>query len=360
MYDQVSSQNQHAARIGGIDAARALAVIGMLLVHVGPRDRDSFGEVIYNLPHGRASILFVFIAGIGISLLSARPGRLNSARLRLAWMAVVFLPLGLILQTLDHGIAVIVHHYAIFYLFGILAMALPTRPLGIFAAAASICGPLAYFMIRMHWPDFVGRETVAVVDRPLNIVDGLLLTGPYPLLTWAPALLWGMWVGRLDLGSGRCQFQVLLVGGAGTISAASIAAIALQILGSPSGPTDWRHLFSSSPHSQMPLWLIGSIGSAGAVTGAALVLVDRWPRSCRPLVALGQLALSFYVAHLIALHFFKDVLRRASVGEAMVSVLVLTVTASVFAVIWRRYFRRGPLETLLVWPFDLMAARRER
>ena len=98
-------------------------------------------------------------------------------------MALVFLPLGLTLQALDHGIAVILHHYAIFYVLGVFAMALPSRFLGLLAAMITLCGPLLYFAIRAQWPDLVGRETVMVGDNPLDVIDGLLLTGPYPLLT---------------------------------------------------------------------------------------------------------------------------------------------------------------------------------
>ncbi len=352
MSDQARPQQREGARIGGIDAARALAIVGMLMVHVGPRDRTNVAEVLYNLPHGRASILFAFIAGIGMSLLSARRGQMNAARIRLVWMALVLLPLGLVLQTLDHGIAVILHHYAVFYLFGILVMALPMRLLGMFAAVASVCGPLAYFAIGAQWPDFVGRETVAVGDRPVEIVGGLLLSGPYPLLTWSAALLWGMWAGRLDLRSARSQVGLLMVGVALAASVAIIAAFALHILGEPEGLGDWRQLLSDAPHSQMPLWMVGSIGAASAVTGAMLIIADHWHRLSGPLVALGQLAFSFYVAHLVALHFLKDILRRETVGEAMVSVIVVTGMAGLFAVIWRRNFARGPLEALLVLPFD--------
>lgn len=358
MNDQ--GHQQHTARIGGIDAARALAVVGMLMVHVGPRDRTSLAEILYNLPHGRASILFVFIAGIGISLLSMRPERLTVARLRLGWVALVFLPLGLMLQTLDHGVAVILHHYAIFYVLGIVMMTLPSRVLARLAGIMTICGPALYFAIRARWPDLVGREAVTIGDRLLDVMDGLLLTGPYPLLTWSPALLWGMWVGRLDLRSDRCHWRLLLAGGAAAVSAAAISAIGLQFLGEPDGLADWRHLLSDAPHSQMPLWVTGSVGAASAATGAMLIVADRWPRICRPLIALGQLALSFYVAHLVALVAFGQVLRRENIGEATVSVIAVTGVAMGFAVIWRRNFARGPLEALLVGPFDLMASPARR
>jgi uncharacterized membrane protein len=58
-------------RIPGIDLARGLAIIGMLAVHVGPTHLDGFAGRLYALPHGRASILFVLVARVGVSLLAA-------------------------------------------------------------------------------------------------------------------------------------------------------------------------------------------------------------------------------------------------------------------------------------------------
>lgn len=51
-------------RLLGIDVARAVALIGMLMVHFGPEgDTDLLGRL-YALPYGRASIPFVLVTGI--------------------------------------------------------------------------------------------------------------------------------------------------------------------------------------------------------------------------------------------------------------------------------------------------------
>jgi peptidoglycan/LPS O-acetylase OafA/YrhL len=65
-----------AGRVRGIDVARALAVVGMVMVHIGPVRMEGSGLVgaAYRLPHGRASILFVVVAGIGVSLLAGDRG----------------------------------------------------------------------------------------------------------------------------------------------------------------------------------------------------------------------------------------------------------------------------------------------
>lgn len=55
-----------------LDAARGLAVIGMIAVNTGPRGDDELLEMIYRIPYGRASLLFVLLGGIGLSLMTRR------------------------------------------------------------------------------------------------------------------------------------------------------------------------------------------------------------------------------------------------------------------------------------------------
>lgn len=67
----------------------------MLAVHVGPtRLTDPAGRIYAVLVHGRASILFALLAGIGVSLLAnSRSNTLPETRLRLLWQAALLLPL---------------------------------------------------------------------------------------------------------------------------------------------------------------------------------------------------------------------------------------------------------------------------
>lgn len=62
-------------RLHGLDLARGLAIIGMVIVNVGPTEVESLLQRIYLLPFGRASVLFVVIAGVGMGfLLRSRRG----------------------------------------------------------------------------------------------------------------------------------------------------------------------------------------------------------------------------------------------------------------------------------------------
>jgi hypothetical protein len=147
------------SRIAGIDLARFLAVAGMLAVHVGPTAlTDPAGRVYAERTHGRASILFGLLAGIGVSLLAeSRSATLSETRIRLLWQATLLLPLGLWLQSLDVTILVILSHYALLFALGAICVGLRTRLLAGLAAATVALGPVLFQLGRHLAPATFNR-----------------------------------------------------------------------------------------------------------------------------------------------------------------------------------------------------------
>jgi uncharacterized membrane protein YeiB len=349
-----------ASRIPGIDLARFLAIAGMLAVHVGPMGlTDPAGRLYALLTHGRASILFGLLAGIGVSLLArSRSASLGETRLRLVWQAALLLPLGLWLQTLDVSIRVILSYYALLFVLGAVCIGLATRSLAALAAAALALGPVTFQLGRRVAPDTFDRAPVEWGDPTLEIAHGLLLSGPYPLITWAAPFLVGMLLGRADLRSRNLRLALVVGGCAVAVLAAAPSFLLGQVFAEPDARPDWLYLLDDRPHSQLPLWLIGSIGSALLVLGLSLVVADRLGKVVWPFVAAGQLALTIYVAHILAFHWFGETLRATELGEAVGTVTIGMAAAAVFAVLWRSLLPRGPLEFLMTLPALLMRWRR--
>lgn len=344
-------------RLQGVDIARALAIIGMLLAHVGPMNSDGLGGRLYGLPHGRASILFVLLAGIGVSLLAgARDGWLQGAPARLAWRGVWLLPLGLWLQTLGITALVILPLYAALFFVAIMLLYLPDRWLLLLAAGIAAAGPPTGLALEIHTPLVVGARELALGDSPGEIALGLVLEGPYPMITWLVPFVFGMWLGRRDLRSGWTRLWCVL-GGAGVTAVTLALAAGLQsVFGEPDYLVGWDHLLLAEGHSEMPLWLWGATATAVAVTGACLVLADLAGRWLWPLVAMGQLALTFYVGHLLILARWPQLGAAGSPGEALPVVAAFVAAGVALAVAWRWLFRRGPLEVILALPW-LLAGR---
>lgn len=336
-------------RLGGVDAARAVAVLGMVMVHFGPTPApDTVLGDVFGVTYGRASVLFALLAGVGVALLAAR-GPDGSARRpagvrgRLLLRAALLLPLGLWLQGLDHGVLVILQFYALYFVFAALVFTLPDLLLLVGAVSSLLGGAMVYLAAEMAVPGWFAAYPATIGDPPGRITRELLLSGSYPLATWAAPLLVGLWVGRRDLSSPATLWWLL---GAG-LAVAGAAAFAAG----PDGAPGLAGLLTAEPHGQMPLWMLGSIGSGCAVLGGALLLVGRLPRLMWPLVATGQMALTVYVGHLLLLHADAGLVRRESVPEAFLTVGIFFLTVVCVCAVWRSLLPRGPLEAALGAPW---------
>lgn len=345
-------------RIPGIDLARALAILGMLAVHVGPTDAEGVAGTLYGLTHGRAAILFGLLAGVGVSLLAAsRTTSTGEARLKLVWRAAVLLSLGLWLQPLDHGVFVILQDYALLFLLATLVLGVPDRLLLASAGAVTAAGSVGYLWGLIHAPEDFERLAAEWGDPLGEIVHRLILSGPYPLITWAGPFLFGMWLGRRDLRPFAVRFRLVAGGATAAVGAWAVSRVLVARWDEPGGP-GWDRLIIDDPHSQMPLWLLGSTGSAVLVVGASLIVADRATRATWPLVAAGQLAFTVYVGHLLLLHRQRDLMTSDEVGGATLIVLGFAVAAMALATAWRAVLSRGPLELLLHLPWSVASRNR--
>lgn len=348
-------------RILGLDVARALAIIGMVMVHVGPTGPE--GDLparLYGATHGRASILFVVLAGIGVSLLAGdrSPARLRSTASRLAFRAVLLLPLGLALQELDTRVLVILQYYALYFLVASVVALLGDRVVLALAGVLVVAGPVAYIALGLWQPGWVeAGGPAAWTDEPGQIARDLLLTGSYPVLTWTGPVVFGVWLGRQDLRSTALRLRLLVGGAAAAVAGYGTGALLTSRYGEPVTEPAWSQLLVAEAHSQMPLWLIGATGVASAVLGACLLAATRFPRATWPLAATGQLALTVYVGHLLLLAAAPDLLLRETVEGAARTVGAFTVVTVTLCTGWRALLSRGPLEAVLRLPW---AWRRRR
>jgi uncharacterized membrane protein len=345
-------------RLRGVDTARAVAVLGMVMVHFGPFPApDTALGNLYGLSHGRASVLFALLAGVGVALLTGgrSGGQTSLTRGRLVLRGALLLPLGLWLQDFEHGALVILQYYAIYFVFVAFVLTLPDRWLLAGGSAVLVAGPLVYLWGQTVVPEWYLRGETASLEDPISkTADDLLLTGAYPLVTWAAPLLIGLWIGRRDLASARVRWWLLVLGLAVAVSAAFAAdglSMAFGGISGEPGESGFAALLTDQPHRQMPLWMLGSIGSACAVLGGMLLLADRLPRATWPLAATGQLALTVYVGHLLLLAALPELLKREAVAEAFLTVGVFVLLTAAVCTLWRTVLSRGPLEAALYAPW---------
>jgi hypothetical protein len=334
------------SRLRGIDMARCVAIIGMVMVHIGPQDLTGGGFVgaAYRSSHGRSAILFIVLAGIGVSLLSgwsargagsdAGDLRPNTPRpgttARLWWRALILLPAGLMLQSLPTNVAVILQYYAV-------------------AASSATLGPVVLVWLQQTAPTLF-QPGVPEWNDVARIARDILVTGYYPVIVWTAPLSIGIWLGRRGLRDVDIAGQ-LLVGGASAAAAGFLLSDALVgAFGTAASDADWRQLAMIEPHNEMPLWVLTATGIAVAIVGCCLLLAHALPRVVWPLTAFGQLAFSVYVLHILVLGVQPEWLVRDDFIPAWISVARFTVISVALATAYRAMASRGPFELLLHAP----------
>lgn len=341
-------------RLHGLDAARAIAIIGMLAVNVGPRKEDGETELavlIYDLPHGRASLLFMILAGIGMSLMTKR-SRETGAPLpwrTILWRAVLLVGSGLALQLLPHDISVILTYYGVLFLCGLPLLRAPTWVVSTLAVISLALGPVLWLYLQQQTATTFDFLAPSLADPVWTMLHATLLTGAYPLAVWFAPFLLGLVLGRLRLGDRFVQHRLIGWGLAGTIVPVGIALVLAAFNGYRTSDYGWEHLGSVAPHSQMPLWLVSGCGSAVLIIGL-LLRFEQWAtRRLRWLVSAGRLSLTIYVAHLFVLALLVRPGPETLLDGYLISA-VMSIGFVIAAHLWWRTIGTGPLERLLSWP----------
>jgi len=291
---------------------------------------------------GRAAATFVVLAGVGLGL--ARQGRMSL----IAKRAVFLLAIGLLNMTVFD--ADILHYYAFYFLFGGLLLSFGNRVL-----VAAILGLNITFVALIltldydtgwNWQDY----TYSGFWTPTGFVRNLLFNGWHPVIPWLSFLLFGIILGRLSLGARKTQVW-LLVAGLGLLVCAEGLSVGL-VAGFTQIDPDPAALATTAPVPPMPLYMFAGIGAACVVVGLCLLAADRLAAiGVTQIVApAGRQTLTLYIAHILigmgALEAM-GLLGGQTVGQAICAALAFCAAATVYAFLWAKWFKRGPIEALI-------------
>jgi uncharacterized membrane protein YeiB len=318
----------------------------MIVVNVGPVGSQSILQRLYLLPYGRASVLFVVVAGIGMGyLLSRQPWHEQWSTV--TWRAAILFVGGVTLQELTDQVNVILPTYAVLFLLAPLLWRLPRRVLLGVGVVLLLSGPTAVVAYEMAWPAARGGDPVTLGTGPWEAVRSLTLTGRYPLASWATPFVAGLCVARLDLTDTVVLRRLVSGGAAVAVGAAAVSQLAYALIGPSADRGPWR-LLTGAAHGQMPLWLASSVGGAVAVVAACALVLRRPGRSAVLgwLVACGRISLTLYVLHFVALAVIKPE-QGFSFGQGVLISSVFVTAVLALGVLWQRTGRPGPLEQLL-------------
>jgi uncharacterized membrane protein len=355
----------------GLDVARCVALLGMIVTHVLPAADENGVTVAQQVAGGRASALFAVLAGVSLALMSGGTAPVRGPERRavsagLAVRAALIALLGLLLGSLPVAILVILCYYGVLFLLGLPFLGLRARALAVVAAAWLVVVPVLSHLVRPYLPAApVANLSLASPAQPWRLVTELTFTGTYPAVPWLAYLLVGMAIGRSDLRRRRTAAVLVVAGAALALVSWETSRVLLRQPGvmdrleqsftgtgrladtlehgmfgsTPTGT--WWWLAVETPHTATPFDLAHTIGCAMAVIGLALLLGRALPVLAAVLFGAGAMTLSLYTAHVVLRT--PELLPEDDVPTFAAHVLiVLTIGAA-----YRLARRSGPLERLV-------------
>ncbi len=351
------ANNNH--RVSGLDLARALAIYGMVIVNfktVLGASKNGHPILIWltGLLEGRAAATFVVLAGVGVSLLSARGRKPGQTDLLVQYRSLLvrratFLFLG--------GLAFcfiwppdILHFYGVYILIGLCFLNASSRKLlgsaCFFTLGFPLLLPFLDYGRGWNWEtlEYKGLWTAA------GMVRNLFFNGFHPIFPWCAFLLFGMWLGRQNLMKPGVARRILIGGIFVTIAIETLSFVLIK--GFSLDESEARFLVSTDMMPPLPFYILAGVGAACMTIGACILIVEYcsgW-RSVQWLISTGRLALTHYILHVVVGLGCLGIMGRLhnqSLAFACISASIFMAFA-IFLSIWQlRYFSRGPFEWIM-------------
>lgn len=323
-------------RLVGVDAARGLAVLGMMTAHIVLTLDEK-------LVDGRSSILFATLAGVSLGLMTggAEPvarERHGASRVRIALRALAILALGLLLSALNPPLAVILDDYGVCFLLLLPLLFAPRAVLLGVAAVLAVVGPMLVegSLAAVATLDHDSAELAAIAGEWVT-------TGSYPAAVWLVFPLLGVAVARSDLRSARTRGVLVAAGSLGALLGYGAAAVLPGV--------------TAEAHSGSTAEILGSGGVALLLVGVLSALLDSAGRGSEllrvavwPLAAVGSMPLTIYTLHVLGMAAAAELAARLTgdpraYPDWLLPAMILG--AFTLAVVLRLTLRSGPLELLL-------------
>ena len=361
--DRLSVSNKHS-RLTGLDLARGLAVIGMVLVNfvyvfsydlintietdpdsivlLSPLAQFIVGSVLVGLA-GRAAAVFLVLFGIGISLQTARiqmgsrPGGANPMIRR-----YLFLILGG-MAFIPFWEADILHYIGLYGLLTLPLVRLGTKWL-VLIAVGLLLGAEAGRMLFNYQAGWLAEATGSHYEDMWSFTGQLrqlIFNGYHPVFPWLSFVVFGLILGRLDLKKPQLLRRLVIAG----------------LLGSAIGFVSMAFGVPAEFFPADTLFILLGVANASWVIGLCLLVSrriespDQGKLIHRGLRSMGRLALSHYPGHvwlgiipvLMIRNELADMSFEYSFGLAVIYLLVTGIAGHY----WLKSHPQGPLEKFL-------------
>ena len=350
-------------RIIGIDVARALAVIGMIIVNfkvVFGENGLSWVKSFASLFDGKAAATFVVLAGVGLALMTNSAiknkdqDKLKIVRRRILKRALFLFIVGI--SYIAIWPADILHFYGIYMAITILLLTSKERTL----IATAITLIVAFPILMTFWNYETGWDFNTLDYQGFWTLKGfmrnLFFNGFHPVIPWTAFMLFGYWFGKQDLHNDKFIKKTFWISSIIFVSIQALSYLTISFLseGNQEIAKELTEILGTNPMPPLPIYMFNGSAIAFAIISACIIIAKRFENNkiIDALNKTGQLALTFYVAHVIIGMGIIDVINPAKMGNysvefSVVYALVFSLLCIVFAVIWRKYKTSGPLEWIM-------------
>lgn len=350
-------------RIIGIDVARALAVIGMIIVNFkvvfganGLPWVKSFASVF----DGKAAATFVVLAGVGLALMtnSAIKNK-DTVKLKIVQNRILKKALFLFIIGVSYMViwpADILHFYGVYM--GIALLLLSSSQKKIIITAISII--IAFPILLTFWDFETGWNFETLEYQGFWTLNGfmrnLFFNGFHPVIPWSSFLLFGYWFGKQDLHNHKFIKKICWTSALVFIFIQALSAVSVSFLseGNEKFVKEFTEILGTNPMPPLPIYMFNGVAIAFAIISACILIAKKFEDNIiiDALNKTGQLALTFYVAHVIIGMGIVEVIAPSKMGNYTVEFSVIyalgfSLLCVLFAVVWRKHKKQGPLEWLM-------------
>lgn len=351
------------SRIIGIDVARAISIIGMIIVNFKLAIGEHGTQWMQNFAgffDGKASATFVTLAGVGIALMT------NSAiknqdyeKLRIIKFQIVKRTIFLFVLGLSYFMiwpADILHYYAIYMLIILLFLKSSDKILLTITIFIILLYPvlLLVFNYESGWNfetlEYTGFWTISGFFR------NLFLNGFHPVFPWLAFMFLGLWFGKQNLNDDKFLKKTLTFSLILFLIMHIVSFVSIEIISNDHQLTkeNLNQILGLEPMPPLPIYMITGCSFALIIITSCILISRKYENNfiVQSIHKTGQLALTFYLAHVIIGMGIIEEINPEKMGKYPIDftlpyALFFGVLCVIFAIIWKKYKKAGPLEWVM-------------
>lgn len=353
----------HKGRILGIDVARSIAIIGMIIVNfkiVFGEEGSPWLKSFAHIFDGKAAATFVVLAGVGLALMTNSAYKTqDKLKQKHSFKRILKRAVFLFITGLSYIViwpADILHFYGVYMLISLWF--LYKKPIYAFIGTWLSVFLFPVFMFLLDYESGWDFNTLTYIDfwQPEGFIRHLFFNGFHPVFPWVGFMLYGVWFGKQNLRDSVFLKQALAIGLSVFIGIQLLSTTLITTLAgdNASALEELVPILGTDPMPPLPFYMFNGLSIATVIISVCILISNKYKDSIliQSLNKTGQLALTFYVAHVIIGMGLIEVLGSDKLGTYSITfsvgyALAFSICCIFFAVFWLKHKANGPLEWVI-------------